>query len=188
MSTHMHNTYTHNDLHTHNTYTHMMSTQRLKLPSALRRNPPPTWILKTGSRLWAPYLGAGIRIKSVTEDYRELTTSLKLRWYNKNYVGTHFGGSLFAMTDPFYMLMLLFNLGKDYVVWDKRSTIEFIKPGKTEVTATFQLTEECIREIVEKTSGGKPHHAHFSVDVVDVDGDVVAKVDKSVYIRRKKGR
>ena len=89
-------------------------------------------------------LGAGIRIKEISNDYRYLVASMKLRRYNQNYVGSQYGGSLFSMTDPFYMLMLLNILGTKYIVWDKAGRIEYVAPGKTEVTATFQLSEEQI--------------------------------------------
>ena len=70
-------------------------------------------ILKFGMNLWPPFLGAGIRVKQIAPDYKEVVVSMKLRWYNRNYVGTHFGGSLAAMTDPFYMLMLINTLGSE---------------------------------------------------------------------------
>ena len=155
--------------------------------SASRRTLTAKW-LRRFMRLWGPYFGAGIRLKNMSEDWRHAVVTLKRTWYNKNYVGTHFGGSLFSMTDPFYMLMLLKNLGPDYLVWDKKGSIEYVKAVRTEVSAEFRLTEDRIREIVEKTRGGEPHHAHFSVEVTDSDGEVVAKVDRTVYIRRKKGR
>ncbi|WP_348240556.1 DUF4442 domain-containing protein, partial [Salmonella enterica] len=57
------------------------------------------------------------------------------------YVGTQFGGSIYAMTDPFYMLMLMNNLGPDYIVWDKAASIRFRKPGRTDLFATFEITD-----------------------------------------------
>ena len=131
-------------------------------------------------------LGAGIRIKEISNDYRYLVASMKLRRYNQNYVGTQYGGSLFSMTDPFYMLMLLNILGTKYIVWDKAGRIEYVAPGKTEVTATFQLSEEQITDIVKRTSDGAPHYVDFKVDIVDTNGDIVAKVDRTLYIRKKK--
>jgi len=66
--------------------------------------------------LWPPFLGAGIRVTRLQPDWKAIDVEMKLRFWNANYVGTHFGGSLYAMTDPFYMLMLIENLGSDYVV------------------------------------------------------------------------
>ena len=155
--------------------------------SATRRTVSAKW-LRRYLVLWGPYFGAGIRVKTLSDDWRHAVVSLRRRWYNDNFVGTHFGGSLFSMTDPFYMLMLLKNLGPDYMVWDKKGSIEYVKAVRTEVSAEFRLTDDRIREIVEKTKAGEPHHAHFSVEVTDSGGEVVARVERTVYIRRKKGR
>ena len=83
--------------------------------------------------LWFPFLGAGIRVTRLQSDWKAIDVEMKLRSWNSNYVGTHYGGSLYSMTDPFYMLMLIENLGRDYIVWDKAATIRFRKPGKGKV-------------------------------------------------------
>ena len=137
------------------------------------------------SRVWGPYAGAGIRVTKVAPDFREVETRMKLRWYNKNLVGTHYGGSLFSMTDPLYMIMLVANIGDKHLVWDKKTTIEFVRPGKTEVRAHFKLTQDLIEQIVEEAKDGAPHFVDFKVDVLDAEDKVVAKVDKSLYVRRK---
>ena len=143
---------------------------------------------KNMMRFWPPLLGAGIRVKSASGDLRQILVGLKLTWFNRNYFESHFGGSLFAMTDAFYCLMLFKNLGRDYIVWDKSGSIEFVKPGRSKVFAKFELSEERIRDIVEKASGGGPHYEDFSVNIVDTDGEVVARVNRTLYIRKKKGR
>ena len=143
-------------------------------------------LLQLWSRFYGPFVGAGIRVTNATPDFREMEVKMKLKWYNKNYVGTHYGGSIFSMTDPFYMLMLIQILGKDYLVWDKVSKIEFLKPGKTELCAKYKLTDEVIEEIVSNTEDGRPYFAEFAVNVTDGLGDVVAKVNKTVYVRKKK--
>lgn len=56
-------------------------------------------------------------------------------------MGTHFGGSLYAMCDPFYMWILMENLGKDFIVWDKAATIRFKKPGTGTVNAEFEISK-----------------------------------------------
>ena len=142
-------------------------------------------MLKFGINLWPPFLGAGIRVKHIAPDYREIVVSLKLRWYNRNYVGTHFGGSLAAMTDPFYMLMLIHTLGKAYIVWDKTSTIDFIAPGRGTVTARFTLEDDQIAEIERETANGDPYYPEFSVDIVNESGEAIAKVTKRLYVRKK---
>lgn len=141
--------------------------------------------VKLLSRLYLPFLGAGIRVTKVTPDYREMETRMKLRWYNRNLVGTHYGGSLYSMTDPFYMLMLVMNIGDQHLVWDKSSSIEYVSPGKGEVKASFKLSQDMIESIVEEAKDGKPHFVNFKVDVLDAKENVVAKVNKVLYVRRK---
>ena len=141
--------------------------------------------LKSKINIWPPFLGAGIRVKHIAADYREVVVSMKLRWYNRNYVGTHFGGSLAAMTDPFYMLMLIHILGSEYIVWDKTSTIDFIAPGRGTVTARFRLQDEEIKEIKENTAAGDPYLPKFSVDIVNESQEIIATVKKILYVRKQ---
>jgi hypothetical protein len=110
---------------------------------------------------------------------------MKMRWYNRNYVKTHFGGSLYAMTDPFFMLMLIHILGKGFVVWDKTAHIDFIKPSQGTVTARFLIEEEQIEKIINNTSGGQKYFPEFSVDIENEAGEKVARVVKTLYIRKK---
>lgn len=136
--------------------------------------------------IYAPYLGAGVSIKTLSQDYRHVTVQMNLRWYNTNYVGTHFGGSLYSMVDPFYMLMLMQNLGRDYVVWDKAAYIDFIKPGKGIVSATFTLTDDMLNDVRQATASGEKYLPVWPVEIRDEEDNLVACVDKTLYIRRKK--
>ncbi len=137
--------------------------------------------------LYPPYLGAGIRVKSVAKDFREVVVTLKLSGYNRNALGTHFGGSLYAMTDPFFVLMFIANLGKGYVVWDKAAAIQFERPGTGTVTARFQLTTADIDAAKAATESGAAYTPTYVVEVMAADGQRVARVEKQIYIR-KSGR
>lgn len=134
---------------------------------------------------WPPFLGAGIRVKTLAADYREALVEMKLRWYNRNYVRTHFGGSLYSMTDPFYMLMLLHVLGKDYIVWDHSGSIEYLAPGKGTMRAHFVLSDAQIAAVLDNTASGEKHLAEFVVEVKDESNAIVARVKKIIYVRRK---
>ena len=135
--------------------------------------------------LWPPFLGAGIRIKHIAPDMKAVDVEMKLRWWNANYVGTHFGGSLFAMTDPFYMLMLMANLGRDYIVWDKSANIRFRKPGRGKVRAEFRISDEQLDDIRRTLETQEKDEPVFTVEVKDESGEVVAVVQKMLYIRKK---
>lgn len=136
--------------------------------------------------LWPPMrLGPGIRVDEVSSDFTYARTSLPMRFYNRNYVGTHFGGSLYAMTDAMYMLMLLNILGPDFIVWDKAANIEYRKPGKGTVTAEFRIPEDLIESLQTQLQPDEKRIVQLAVDVKDEVGDVVAHVVKTEYIRRK---
>ena len=138
--------------------------------------------------VWPPFLAAGIRVRAVAGDFRHARVELRQRWYNRNFVGTHFGGSLFAMTDPFWMIMTMQALGEGYIVWDKAAEIEFVKPGRGTVAAEFNLGDDALGRIRDATAGGARCLHWFETDVVDGDGEVVARVRKQVYVRRKRPR
>jgi hypothetical protein len=135
--------------------------------------------------LWPPFLGAGIRVLHIAPDMRAVDVEIKLRWWNANYVGTHFGGSLFAMTDPFYMLMLMANLGSDYIVWDKAATIRYRKPGQGTVRAEFRLSASQVDDVREKLKVLPKYEPTFTVLVKDEDGVVIAEVEKLLHVRLK---
>jgi Domain of unknown function (DUF4442) len=134
---------------------------------------------------YPPYLGAGVRVTRISDDFRELEVEMPLRFYNRNYVGTHFGGSLYSMCDPFYMLMLINILGPGYIVWDKAAAIRFKKPGKGVVKASFQLTEAQITEIRAAAETQPKVEPQFQVVIKDSEGSVVAEIDKLLYVRKK---
>lgn len=146
---------------------------------------PQSRALRRGVNLWPPFLGAGIRVQRIAPDMKAIDVEMRLRWWNANYVGTHFGGSLFAMTDAFYMLMLMANLGRDYIVWDKAATIRYRKPGKSTVRAEFRLTDSQLDDIREKLKTLPKYEPTFTVEVKDEQGTVIAEVEKLLYVRKK---
>ena len=141
--------------------------------------------LRRRINFYPPYLGASVRVTHIAEDFRRIEVEMPLRFYNRNYVGTHFGGSLYSMCDPFYMLMLINILGPEYIVWDKAANIRFKKPGKGVMKAIFELTEEKIAEIRAAAETQSKVEPLFQVLVKDADDNVVAEVDKLLYIKKK---
>ena len=134
---------------------------------------------------WPPLLGAGIRVRRTDAEFRAVDVEMRLTRWNTNYVGVHFGGSLFAMTDPFYMVMLGMNLGKEYVVWDKAASIRYKKPGRGTVRAEFRLTDDRLAEIRAAVEAEGRYDARFVVEIKDDDGGVVAEVERVIYCAKK---
>ncbi len=142
-------------------------------------------LLRAGFNCWPPFLFAGVHLTHLSADWPHARVELRARPWNRNYVGTHFGGSLFAMTDPFWMILILRALGRNYFVWDKAAEIEFVKPGRGTVHATFDLDDATLATIRAATADGRKHLHWMPVEVKDASGEVVARVRKQVYIRRK---
>ena len=134
---------------------------------------------------YPPYWGAGVRVRRIAADFREIDVEMKLRWWNRNYVGTHFGGSLYSMIDPFYMLMVLENLGRDYVVWDKAATIRFKRPGRGTVYARFRLDAEVLETIRAEVDREGRAQPVFTVQITDAAGEVVAEAEKVLSVKTK---
>ncbi len=139
--------------------------------------------LKFALNIYPPYLFAGVRVTEIDPEWRELHVSMKLRWFNQNAVGTHFGGSIYSMVDPHLTLLLMQALGSDYVVWDKSAEIKFIKPGKGRVHSVVRISEEDLEEIRRKTAGGDVYRPRFELTILDEEGDTVATVAKVIHIR-----
>jgi acyl-coenzyme A thioesterase PaaI-like protein len=144
--------------------------------------------LRHGLNLWPPFLFSGIHVVAIAPDYRQAAVELRMRPWNRNYVGTHFGGSLFSMTDPFWMLLAMNALGRDYIVWDRAGSIEFVKPGRGTVRAEFRLDDAVLDELRQATAGGDKYLRWFDTEVVDASGETVARIRKQLYVRRKRDK
>ena len=147
---------------------------------------PSARALKRILNLWPPFLCAGIRVLELSDDMRHARVVLKRHWYNRNFVGTHFGGSLFAMTDPFWMIMTLYRLGDGYVVWDKAAEIEFVEAPRAPVFAEFSLDDATVDAIRAATASGEKHLRWFETEIRTAAGEIVARTRKQVYARRKR--
>jgi len=141
--------------------------------------------LRWGMNLWPPFLGAGIRVRYIAQDWREVRVDLRQGLLNRNYVGTHYGGSLFSMTDPFYALMLMHLLGSRYLVWDQAASIAFLAPGRGTVSAVFRLANEEVDAIRAQAASGEKVSPAFDVEVRDAQDALVARVHKTLYVRLK---
>jgi acyl-coenzyme A thioesterase PaaI-like protein len=142
-------------------------------------------LLRWGMNWWPPFRGAGIRVRHIADDWSEARVELSAGRLRRNFVGTHYGGSLFSMTDPFYALMLIHRLGDRFLVWDQAASIDFVAPGRGTVSARFSLAEDRLEEIRTQAAGGQKVLPQFDVEVKDEAGQLVARVRKTLYVRLK---
>lgn len=145
----------------------------------------PKKILLKVFNFYPPYLGAGIRVARCPHDQTGYRSSMKLTIANKNYVGVHFGGSLYSMCDPFFMLIMMEKLGNNYIVWDQAANIQFKKPGKGRVYADFSISDEQVEAVKRELESKKKIHPQFTAEVLSEDGQTIAVVEKTLYIKRK---
>lgn len=144
------------------------------------------WLLFRLINFWPPYLGSGIRVTRLAFDEGVVEVEMKLHWWNRNYVGTHYGGSLYSMCDPFYMLILLERLEGRFVVWDKAASIRFRRPGRGRVRARFAISDEEIAAIRDEALREGKAEPRFVAQVIDDEGQVVAEVEKIVHVKKER--
>lgn len=132
------------------------------------------------------YRGSGARITYISDDFHEIQIKLPLNWRTRNYVGTIFGGSMFAATDPIYMVMLIRILGNGYVVWDKSTNIRFKRPGKETLFAQFILTPAEISEIRSQLDTTKSIDRVYKVELKDKAGKTHAIIEKTLYLSKRR--
>lgn len=142
------------------------------------------WLIRA-INWYPPYLFSGIKVIDHADDFSSFQTRLKLTWYNRNLLGTAFGGSLYSMCDPFFMFILIIHLGEEYIVWDKHASIDFVKPGKGTVFAEFKLDLDQIIEVKRVVEEKGRHVFEFPCEVRSAEGQLVAKLLKGVYVKKK---
>jgi acyl-coenzyme A thioesterase PaaI-like protein len=150
------------------------------MPESLR-----TRITRHAFNVFPAYFGTGARVTYIASDWREVRVALPLSLRTRNYVGTIFGGSMYGAVDPFYMIMLIRNLGPGYVVWDKAASIRFRKPGRRTLGASFRLDEAELRAIRAALEVERSVDRTYRIELADPDGVVCAEVEKVVYVRRR---
>jgi acyl-coenzyme A thioesterase PaaI-like protein len=138
--------------------------------------------------LFPAYRGSGARVLFISADYREIRVKIPLNWRTRNYVGTIYGGSMYAGIDPIYMLMLIKNLGANYIVWDKAATIRFKRPGKETMFADFCLTQGELDEIKAILETKKSVDRIYNVELKDKNGKIHCIIEKTLYIAGKQAR
>lgn len=138
------------------------------------------WLLN----FYPPYAGAGISARG-SADLRRFEVTMKARPWNRNVFGTHFGGSLYSMCDPFFVLILSEQLGRGYIVWDKAARIRFLRPGKGTVKAVFELPPGEVERIKAQLESEAKVEPTYTVEVKNGDGEIVAQIEKLVHVRKK---
>lgn len=144
-----------------------------------------TWLLRWRLNLFPAFWCTGARVTHLSPDLREVRLRLPLSLRTRNYVGTIFGGSMYAAVDPIYMVMLIENLGSGYEVWDKSATIRFRRPARETLFARFALDEEELAAIRRAVDEEGRVDRTYGVELASSDGTAHAEVEKVIHVRRR---
>jgi len=152
---------------------------------------PPRESLRTRLLRWRlnffpAYRRTGARVTFIAEDMHEVHVALPLNWQTRNYVGTTFGGSIYAFVDPIYMVMFIHLLGPGHTVWDKSARVEFKRPGRTTLRAEIRIEREELAEVRARLETQEKFDRTYRIEVVDEGGTTCAVVEKVIHFRRKR--
>ncbi|MFT5446843.1 MAG: acyl-coenzyme A thioesterase PaaI-like protein [Gammaproteobacteria bacterium] len=145
-----------------------------------------SWFNRTKFNLFPCFRRTGARIIEISPDERHIKIKLPLNWSTRGYFGTTFGGSIYAATDPVYMVMLNRALGRRYAAWDKAAQVRFMRPGRATLYASFDLSEQEIDDIKALLETEESIERSYQVEMVDGSGEVHAVIDKLVHVRHRK--
>ncbi len=134
--------------------------------------------------LYPPFLFMGLRIESVSKDYRKLVASVPTRWYGLNLHGSMFGGNMCSAADPLPALMCA-RIFTGVDVWTKACAVEFNKPARGRIAMKIEITDADIAEIQKQLDEkGKAKHC-FEFDFWDRGGISIAKIKNTVYLKKR---
>ena len=144
-----------------------------------------SWAWRWGFNFFPAYRGTGGRVTYIAGDWTEVHITLPLNWRTRNYVKTIFGGSIYGAVDPFYMMMLIQILGREYVVWDKTAAIRFRRPGRESLFAKFVVTPADLEEIRNGVAKAGKYEKSYTVNLTSKSGEVHAIIEKGIHISRR---
>lgn len=143
-------------------------------------------LFKVGFNLSPMYRRSTARIQYVSDDLKVVKIKIPLSYKNRNYVGSIFGGSLFAAVDPIPMIQLMYIFKEHYIIWDKSAQIRFKRPARENVYATFEFTESELKEILQKVNEEKEVEHLKTTYITDKTGETIfCEVSKTIYIADK---
>jgi len=136
------------------------------------------------TNLYPALFFAGIRITEITSDWKTIKVSMG-GLFSMTPMGAQFGGALFTMCDPWFMMILVRHFGKTFKIWDKCATIHFRRRGRGTVKATFTITDQQLAFIREKVMAEGKIHLILTTQIMDREQEIVADVEKTIFIGLK---
>lgn len=127
---------------------------------------------------------SGGRITYISESLDHLKLTLPLNDKTQNFMGITSGGCMYSATDAIYLCLLWYRLGEAYMLIDKSASIEYLRPGLSDLSAEFFMPESEIELIKNSLATKKSITRDYCVDLTDNKGKTVCRIHKSIYIRK----
>ncbi len=157
----------------------------MKLYPTEKKESLSTWWLRLRLNYWPCIWCTGGKIQFLSSDFRELHIGLKKNIRTLNRVGTIYGGSIYSSVDPYFMLMMMWILGTEYVVWDKAAKVKFVRPITGKVKAKFIISEKLIEETKQSILEKGEIVFDLPLKYEDENGTVYAIFEKTIYAASK---
>ncbi|UKJ06345.1 DUF4442 domain-containing protein [Solitalea lacus] len=143
--------------------------------------------LKWLMRFYPPLFFQRIWVKHISEDFKTIEVKVSKSLLNKNYNGTIFGGTIFSAADPFYSIMFWQHFRhKSFKVlgWLKSADIQYKKPGNTNLTLIFTLTDEDVNEAEQALNTIGKFSKAYPVEARNTKGELCAMIYTEVWMRK----
>ena len=141
------------------------------------------WLL----RIYPPFLFQRIWVQRIYPDFQGVDVKIIKSIFNKNTNNTIFGGTIFSAVDPFYAILIDQRLQahgfKKTVAWLKSASIEYKKPGLTNLRFSIKITDEDFNECMDTLKNRGRIIKTFSVEIVNDQNEICAIAKNEIYIR-----
>lgn len=143
-------------------------------------------MLKWGMRLYPPLLFQRIWVKKFDKDFKGVHVKIFKSFFNLNYNRSIFGGTIFSASDPFYALLfdqILQRKGLKCRVWLKSASINYLKPGRSNLEFTIQLSDDEIEDALKTLKSTGKFVKAFPINMYNSKGELCVTVNNEVYVR-----
>ncbi|MDB5021430.1 MAG: hypothetical protein JWQ28_2557 [Pedobacter sp.] len=143
-------------------------------------------MLRWGLCLYPPFLFQRISIRKFHKDFFGVDVKIAKSLFNNNYNGSIFGGTIYCATDPVYALLfdqVLQRKGFKVRVWLKSASIQYLKPGRSNLYFTVLLTDEMLEEAIHALNTVGKFVKAYPIEILNKEGELCATVMNEVYVR-----